>query len=118
MKKASELKVGDPTKTETNIGPLSSNESLETISGIVEDAKEKGADILLGGSEIDGKGYFYSVGRLDLVCGIHSWNWIPYIDLYSCIYLVKYLLCFSNVIATTYWADTQFLCFGRFKFKF
>ena len=59
VKKASELKVGDPTKTETNIGPLSSNESLETISGIVEDAKEKGAEILLGGSEIDGKGYFY-----------------------------------------------------------
>jgi succinate-semialdehyde dehydrogenase/glutarate-semialdehyde dehydrogenase/succinyl-CoA reductase len=59
VKKASELKVGDPTKTETNIGPLSSNESLETISGIVEDAKEKGVEILLGGSEIDGKGYFY-----------------------------------------------------------
>jgi len=59
VKKASELKVGDPTKTETDIGPLSSKESLETISGIVEDAKEKGADILLGGSEIDGKGYFY-----------------------------------------------------------
>ena len=59
VKKASELKVGDPTKTETDIGPLSSNESLETISGIVEDAKEKGVEILLGGSEIDGKGYFY-----------------------------------------------------------
>ncbi|MEK0318690.1 MAG: NAD-dependent succinate-semialdehyde dehydrogenase [Nitrosopumilus sp.] len=59
VKKASELKVGDPTKTETDIGPLASKESLETISGIVEDAKEKGADILLGGSEIDGKGYFY-----------------------------------------------------------
>ena len=59
VKKASELKVGDPTKTETDIGPLSSKESLETISGIVEDAKVKGADILLGGSEIDGKGYFY-----------------------------------------------------------
>jgi len=59
VKKASELKVGDPTKTETDIGPLSSKESLETISGIVEDAKEKGADILLGGSKIDGKGYFY-----------------------------------------------------------
>lgn len=59
VKKASKLKVGDPTKTETDIGPLSSKESLETISGIVEDAKEKGADILLGGSKVDGKGYFY-----------------------------------------------------------
>ncbi len=41
------------------MGPLSSKEGLETISGIVEDAKEKGAEILLGGSKIEGKGYFY-----------------------------------------------------------
>ena len=59
IKKASQLKVGDPTLIETDIGPLSSKGSLETISGIVKDAKEKGAEILLGGSEIDGKGYFY-----------------------------------------------------------
>ena len=59
IKKVSQLKVGDPTLIETDIGPLSSKGGLETISGIVEDAKEKGAEILLGGSEIDGKGYFY-----------------------------------------------------------
>jgi len=59
IKKASQLKVGDPTLVETDIGPLSSKGGLETISGIVEDAKEKGAEILLGGSQIDGKGYFY-----------------------------------------------------------
>jgi succinate-semialdehyde dehydrogenase/glutarate-semialdehyde dehydrogenase/succinyl-CoA reductase len=59
IKQASQLKVGDPTLIETDIGPLSSKGSLETISGIVEDAKEKGAEILLGGSKIDGKGYFY-----------------------------------------------------------
>ncbi|MFB5615745.1 MAG: NAD-dependent succinate-semialdehyde dehydrogenase [Nitrosopumilus sp.] len=59
IKKASQLKVGDPMSIETDIGPLSSKDGLETISGIVEDAKEKGAEILLGGSEIDGKGFFY-----------------------------------------------------------
>jgi succinate-semialdehyde dehydrogenase/glutarate-semialdehyde dehydrogenase/succinyl-CoA reductase len=59
IKKASQLKVGDPTSIETDIGPLSSKDGLETISGIVEDAKMNGAEILLGGSEIDGKGYFY-----------------------------------------------------------
>lgn len=59
IKKASQLKVGDPTLIETDIGPLSSKGGLETISGIVEDAKEKGAEILLGGSEIDGNGYYY-----------------------------------------------------------
>ena len=59
IKKASQLKIGDPTSMETDIGPISSKEGLETISGIVEDAKEKGAEILLGGSKIDGKGFFY-----------------------------------------------------------
>ena len=59
IKKTSQLKVGDPTSIETDIGPLSSKGGLETISGIVEDAKAKGAEILLGGSEIDGDGYYY-----------------------------------------------------------
>ena len=59
IKKASELKIGDPTSIETDIGPLSSKDGLETISGIVEDAKEKGAEILLGGSKVDGEGFFY-----------------------------------------------------------
>ncbi|CAD6368478.1 succinate-semialdehyde dehydrogenase (NADP(+)) [metagenome] len=59
IKKTSQLKVGDPTSIETDIGPLSSKGGLETISGIVEDAKAKGAEILLGGSEIEGDGYFY-----------------------------------------------------------
>jgi len=59
IKKASQLKIGDPTSMETDIGPISNKEGLETISGIVEDAKEKGAEVLLGGSEIEGKGFFY-----------------------------------------------------------
>ena len=59
IKKASQLKVGDPMSIETDIGPLSSKDGLETISGIVEDAKSKGAEVLLGGEEMDGNGYFY-----------------------------------------------------------
>ena len=59
IKKTSELRVGDPTSMETDMGPLSNKEGLENISGIVEDAKEKGAEILLGGSQLEGKGFFY-----------------------------------------------------------
>ena len=59
VKKASNLKVGDPMSIENDIGPLSNKEGLETISGIVEDAKSKGAEVLLGGSEKEGNGYFY-----------------------------------------------------------
>ncbi|MGY5150042.1 MAG: NAD-dependent succinate-semialdehyde dehydrogenase [Candidatus Nitrosopumilus sp. bin_68KS] len=59
IKKASQLKIGDPMSIETDVGPISNKEGLETISGIVEDAKQKGAEVLLGGSKIDGKGFFY-----------------------------------------------------------
>jgi len=59
VKKASRLEIGDPMIIENDIGPLVNNESLENISSIVEDAKAKGAEILLGGTEKDGKGYYY-----------------------------------------------------------
>lgn len=59
IQKASKLKVGNPMSMENDIGPLSSKGGLETISSIVEDAKQKGAEILLGGSEKEGKGHFY-----------------------------------------------------------
>ncbi len=59
IKKTAQLKIGDPMLIETDVGPLSSKDGLETISEIVEDAKEKGAEILLGGSQIEGKGFFY-----------------------------------------------------------
>ena len=59
IRNASRLKVGDPTSIETDVGPLSSTGGLETISGIVEDAKKKGAEVLLGGSKIEGDGCFY-----------------------------------------------------------
>ena len=59
IKKTSHLKIGDPASMETDIGPLSNKDGLETISGIVEDAKKKGAEILLGGTEIEGNGFFY-----------------------------------------------------------
>ena len=59
IKKTSQLNVGDPMSIETDIGPISSRDGLDTISGIVEDAKKKGAEILLGGSEMEGRGFFY-----------------------------------------------------------
>ncbi len=59
VKKASQLKIGDPASIQTDIGPLSSREGFETVSEIVEDAREKGSEILLGGKKKGGKGFFY-----------------------------------------------------------
>ena len=53
------LKVGDPKKDETELGPLVHQKQLETTERYVEAARKKGRTILCGGKRIGGKGFFY-----------------------------------------------------------
>lgn len=57
--KTEKLKIGDPLSEETDMGPLSSSDGLENINEIVQDAIDKGAELLTGGEKINDKGYFY-----------------------------------------------------------
>ncbi|HET9774849.1 MAG TPA: NAD-dependent succinate-semialdehyde dehydrogenase [Nitrososphaeraceae archaeon] len=59
VEKTEDLKVGDPMKDETDIGPLSSMSSIEKIDMMVKDAISKGGEIFTGGDRIGGKGAFY-----------------------------------------------------------
>jgi acyl-CoA reductase-like NAD-dependent aldehyde dehydrogenase len=54
--KAAALKVGDPRDPETEIGPLITAASLERVSGLVEDARSQGAEVVCGG-EAEGPCY-------------------------------------------------------------
>jgi len=54
------LVVGDPLKTETDIGPLASKNILEDLEKQVSKSVEMGAELLLGGKRLEGKGYFYA----------------------------------------------------------
>jgi len=58
-KKMSALVVGDPLDETTDIGPLATEGGLEEISEIVEDARSKGATIVIGGQRLNRPGYFY-----------------------------------------------------------
>ena len=53
------LKVGDPKKDETELGPLVHQKQLETTERYVEAARKKGRTILCGGKRIGGKGFYY-----------------------------------------------------------
>lgn len=53
------LKVGDPKKDETALGPLVHQKQLETTESYVEAARKKGRKILCGGKRIGSKGFFY-----------------------------------------------------------
>ena len=53
-----DIKVGDPTSKETKVGPLVSADQKETVMDYIKKGKEEGAEVLLGGNEVDRKGYF------------------------------------------------------------
>jgi acyl-CoA reductase-like NAD-dependent aldehyde dehydrogenase len=50
--KTSGLKVGDPKEHDTIIGPLITEQALETVKGRVDDAVSKGARVLAGGNAV------------------------------------------------------------------
>ncbi|MDG4714703.1 aldehyde dehydrogenase [Winogradskyella marincola] len=57
VEKVKSLKVGHPSETDTNIGALVSKPHLEKVKSYIEIAKEEGATILCGGSEVTVEGY-------------------------------------------------------------
>jgi benzaldehyde dehydrogenase (NAD) len=54
--RAGALKIGDPREPDTEIGPLINGAALERVSGLVQDAVDRGAEVLVGG-EADGPCY-------------------------------------------------------------
>ncbi len=59
VKGVEKLRVGDPLLDTTDLGPLSSKESLESIESIVGESIKEGGELLTGGERVGSKGYFY-----------------------------------------------------------
>ena len=55
----SALPVGDPTDEAIDLGPVISSEQRERMAGIVERAKEAGAEVVTGGAKVGGDGFFF-----------------------------------------------------------
>src|SRR3954447_15584969 len=53
------LKIGRGTEDGVKVGPLIDEPSREKVEELVEDARGKGANVLVGGQAQDGAGYFY-----------------------------------------------------------
>lgn len=54
-----ELKVGNPLDENTSVGPLTRPQQVDVLKRQVADAVEKGAEVLTGGSPIDGPGNYF-----------------------------------------------------------
>ncbi len=55
---ASDIRVGDGSDPETQMGPVISRASLERIHGLIASAQGEGADVLLDGRIAPGRGFF------------------------------------------------------------
>ncbi len=53
------IRVGDPLKPSTDIGPLISKEQRERVAAFVDRARKAGIEVLTGGKTLDGPGFFY-----------------------------------------------------------
>ncbi|WP_222195172.1 NADP-dependent succinic semialdehyde dehydrogenase [Modestobacter italicus] len=73
--KIGELTVGDPMDSGTEVGPLATESGLQDVEAYVEDARSKGATVVVGGKRVDRPGWFYEP---TLLTGI-----TPEMDLYA-----------------------------------
>jgi succinate-semialdehyde dehydrogenase/glutarate-semialdehyde dehydrogenase len=53
------MQVARGTEEGAEVGPLVSGDQRQKVAELVEDATRRGAKVLVGGREIDGRGYFY-----------------------------------------------------------
>jgi succinate-semialdehyde dehydrogenase / glutarate-semialdehyde dehydrogenase len=54
-----ELKIGRGTDEGVKVGPLIDGDQRGKVDELVADARDKGAKVLVGGEQVDGRGYFY-----------------------------------------------------------
>jgi 1-pyrroline dehydrogenase len=54
-----DIKTGDPHDPDTAMGPVVSDEQLARVSGMVDRAREGGAEVTVGGAARGGAGFFY-----------------------------------------------------------
>jgi succinate-semialdehyde dehydrogenase/glutarate-semialdehyde dehydrogenase len=75
VEQMSAIRMGDPTKDETQLGPLSSREQFDTIARQVEKSVDAGAQVLCGGSPPERTGYYYPATVLgDCVPGMPAYD--------------------------------------------
>ncbi len=60
VKQVKKIVVGDSFDAATNMGPLVNQKRVIAVDKVVRDSIEKGAQLLIGGKQLDTKGFFYA----------------------------------------------------------
>lgn len=60
LEKARSLQVGDGLVEGTQMGPLAQHRRVSAVAALIDDARERGASVLLGGAPLPGVGNFFA----------------------------------------------------------
>ncbi|MDW4633499.1 aldehyde dehydrogenase family protein, partial [Escherichia coli] len=60
-KYASQVVVGDGLSEKSTLGPVQNRRQFDIVSTFVNEARDKGGRVLIGGNPAEGPGYFYPV---------------------------------------------------------
>lgn len=60
VSKAQSIKVGDGLQAGNQMGPLAQKRRVTAVCGLIDDARERGANVLLGGAALPGAGNFFA----------------------------------------------------------
>ncbi len=60
VRKTENLRIGDGSSEDVDVGPLISEDAVDEIDGQVERSVEMGATVLTGGERLDREGHFYA----------------------------------------------------------
>jgi acyl-CoA reductase-like NAD-dependent aldehyde dehydrogenase len=59
IERAKSVKVGDGLEPDTQLGPINNKMQFDKVVGLVDDARQHGARVAVGGTPLDRPGYFY-----------------------------------------------------------
>lgn len=59
VEEVKQLRMGNPEESEVFVGPLARKDQLQVLETQVQDALDKGAQLLAGGKKADRKGYYF-----------------------------------------------------------
>ena len=62
---AATVKIGDGAEQGTRLGPINNRPQYERVLGLIQDAKDKGYEFVIGGEKSDLPGYFVPVTIID-----------------------------------------------------
>lgn len=65
VKGMADIKMGDPTKEDSDLGPMAREDLRDKLHEQVEKSVKKGAKVLIGGEKPEGKGFYYPATILD-----------------------------------------------------